>query len=83
MMAASLPCVWFSTVCRVSFDNIDVTLTSLILSAEAEALIGREWRALQTAWRAAERRYASVLADVQQGRHVGSQANCYEIANLR
>ncbi len=75
-------CMSVCTVpCRVSFDAPDVTC--LTLSPDEEALIGREWRALQTAWRAAERRYASVLADMQQGKNVGSMNECCEIVTLR
>ncbi len=67
--------------CRVSFDAPDVTC--LTLSPDEEALIGREWRALQTAWRAAERRYASVLEDNKLGRRVPNMNGCVEITKLR
>ncbi len=72
-------CVYVLCACRVAFDD----LTRLTLSPDEQALVGREWRALQTAWRAAERRYASVLEELQQGRQVPDMNGCYEIQNLR
>ncbi len=68
-------------LCRVSFDKPDVQ--SVTLTHDEQALVGREWRALQMTWRAAERRYASVLEELQQGRQVPDMNGCYEIQNLR
>ncbi len=68
-------------VCRVSFDNADIQ--AMKLGGAEGQLIGREWRALRRAWRAAEARYASVLAELQQGRSVPDMNECYEIQNLR
>ncbi len=66
---------------RVSFDKEDAQ--NVKIGPKEEALIGKEWLALQTAWRAAERRYASVLKDIKRGRQVPDMNGCYEIQNLR